>query len=121
MEKINKENSMLLDIQYIKANKKQNQPDLLYIIWKNLDTNEKFLQVVPEPKMDIYFEKLERRNHTYNKNYERLENLDKKTVKYKDIIFEIVNDMGDIGRQKLQNYFLLIVLIIQHYNLYRNL
>lgn len=105
MKKINKENAMLLDIQYIKANKKNKQPDLLYIIWKNLDTNEKFLQVVPEPKMDIYFEKMELRTHAYNKNYERLENLDKKTVKYKDIIFEIVNDMGDVGRQKLQHYF----------------
>lgn len=105
MEKINKENAMLLDIQYIKANKKKNQQDLLYIIWKNLDTNEKFLQVVPEPMMDIYFEKPEVRTHAYNKNYERLENLNKKTVKYKDIIFEIVNDMGDVGRQKLQNYF----------------
>lgn len=102
---IDKSNAMLLDIQYIKANKKQNQLDYLYIIWKNLDTGKKHLQVVPEPMMEIYFEKDEFRNHTYNKNYARIEELDKKAVKYKDIIFAIADDMGDVGRQKLQNYF----------------
>ena len=102
---IKKDSSMLLDIQYVKANKKNNTPDYLYVIWKDLDTNEKHLQVIPEPMMDIYFEKPEARNHKYNKNYARLEDVDKKTVKYKDIIYAIVDDMGDIGRQKLQNCF----------------
>ena len=102
---INKDNAMLLDIQYIKANKKENQLDYLYIIWKDLDTGKKYLQVVPEPMMEIYFEKPEFRNHTYNKNYARIGELDKKAVKYKDIIYAIADDMGDIGRQKLQNYF----------------
>lgn len=102
---IDKDNAMLLDIQYIKANKKKNQLDYLYIIWKNLDTGKKHLQVVPEPMMEIYFEKSEFRNHTYNKNYAKIEELDKKAVKYKDIIFAIADDMGDVGRQKLQNYF----------------
>lgn len=103
--KIDKENSMLIDIQYIKANKRENQPDYLYIIWKDLKTDEKFMQAVPEPMMDIYFEKPEYRNHTYNKNYAKLEEVDKVTVKYKDIIYAIANDMGDVGRQKLNNYF----------------
>ena len=102
---IKKDSSMLLDIQYVKANKKNNTPDYLYVIWKDLDTNKKHLQVIPEPMMDIYFEKPEARNHKYNKNYARLEDVDKKTVKYKDIIYAIVDDMGDIGRQKLQNCF----------------
>ena len=102
---IKKDSSMLLDIQYVKANKKNNTLDYLYIIWKDLDTNEKHLQIIPEPMMDIYFEKPEVRNHTYNKNYARLEDVNKKTVKYKDIIYAIVDDIGDIGRQKLQNCF----------------
>lgn len=103
--KIDKEHSMLLDIQYIKANKSKQQPDYLYIIWKDLITGKKNLQVIPEPKMDIYFEKPEYRNHAYNKNYARMEELNKKTVRYKDIIYAIADDMGDVGRQKLQNYF----------------
>lgn len=102
---ISKENAMLLDIQYIKANKKENQLDYLYIIYKNLDTGKKFLQVVPEPMMEIYFEKPEFRNHTYNKNYAKIEELNKKAVRYKDIVYAIADDMGEVGRQKIQNYF----------------
>lgn len=99
-----KESSMLLDIQYIKANKKEGNTDYLYVIWKDLKTNEKHLQVIPEPMMDIYFEKPEFRNHSYSKNYAKLEEVEKKTVRYKDILYAIVDDMGDAGRQKLQNY-----------------
>ena len=98
-----KDDAMLLDIQYIKASKRDGHPDYLYIIWKEISTGKKHLQVVPEPMIDIYFEKLEHRNHAYNKNYERLENLDKKTVKYKDILYAIIDDMGDIGRQRYQS------------------
>lgn len=105
MSKMTKDNAMLIDIQYIKASKRENHPDYLYIIWKDIDTGEKHLQVVPEPMMDIYFEKPEVRNHTYNKTYERLVNLDKKTVKFKDIIYAIAEDMGEAGRMKLQNCF----------------
>lgn len=101
----NKDSCMLVDVQYVKQNRKNNTPDYLYIIWKDLDTMEKHLQVIPEPKMDIFFEKPEFRTHKYNKNYARIEQLDKKTVKYKDILFEIVNDMGERGRQALNNIF----------------
>lgn len=99
-----KDSSMLVDIQYVKANKKEGTLDYLYVIWKDLKTQEKHLQIIPEPMMDIYFEKPEYRNHAYNRNYARLEEVDKMTVKYKDILYAIINDMGDAGRQKLQNY-----------------
>lgn len=100
-----KDSCMLVDIQYVKPNRKNNTPDYLYIIWKDLDTMEKHLQVVPEPKMDIYFEKPEFRTFNYNKNYEHIEKLDKKTVKCKDIIFAIADDMGENGRNALNNIF----------------
>jgi len=103
--KIDKENSMLIDVQYVKANKKNNTPDYLYIIWKDLTTGQKYMQAVPEPVMTIYFEKPEFRNHNYNTNYARIETLEPRNVKYKDIIYAIAEDMGDVGRQKLQNYF----------------
>ena len=102
---IDKKNSMLLDIQYVKANRANHTPDYLYIIWKDLTTGKKYLQCVPEPKMEIYFEKHEYRDHAYNKNYARLEELDKKVVKFKDIIYAIADDMGDVGRNKLNNCF----------------
>lgn len=103
--KISKEYSMLLDIQYIKASKKDNHSDMLYIIWKDLRDGSKHLNIIPEPVMKIYFEKPEFRNHTYNKNYAKLTEVEEKTVKYKDIIYHIVDDMGPAGRDKLNNYF----------------
>ena len=85
--KINKESSMLLDVQYVKANRKNGTKDYLYLIWKDMDTDEKYMQAIEEPKMDIYFEKPEFRNHLYNKNYATIDTVEKKTVTYKDIIY----------------------------------
>ena len=101
----NKESSMLLDVKYMKPNKKNGTPDYLYLIWRDLDTDEKHLQCIPEPMVDIYFEKPEFRDHAYNKNYEHIENLDKKVTKFKDIIFQIAEDMGPAGKQMLRNAF----------------
>lgn len=101
----NKDTSMLIDIKYVKANKREGLQDYLYIIWRDSITGEKYMQAVPEPKMDIYFEKNEFRNHAYNKNYERIENLEKKTVKFKDIVFAIAEDAGEEGKRLLNNAF----------------
>lgn len=103
---INKNNAMLLDIQYVKANRKEKTPDYLYIIWKNLDDGEKHLKVVPEPMMNIYFTKPEFRNHMYNKDFEYMNRLERKTVKYKDIVSAIADNIGDAGKQKMQEYFI---------------
>ena len=101
----NQSNSMLIDIQYIRPNRRENQQDLLYIIWKNLDTGEKFLRVVPEPKMDIYFSKPECRDFVHNKNYEFIDRLDRVSVKYKDILYAIADDMGPSGRDMIKNAY----------------
>ena len=93
MSTFTKDNAMLLDIQYVKATA-ECKTDYLYIIWKNLDTGRKELKVIEKPKMEIYFEKPEFRNFNYIKSYERIENLDKRVVYYKDILFEIARDAG---------------------------
>ena len=103
--KINKENAMLIDVQYVKANRRNNTPEYLYLIWKDMDTNEKYMQAIKEPPVEIYFEKPEFRDHTYNKNYTEIDKVDKKVVKAKDIIFAIAEDMGEYGKQKLRNCF----------------
>lgn len=103
--KINKESSMLIDVQYIKPNRKNGTDDYLYLIWKDMDNDEKYMQAIKEPKMDIYFEKPEYRNHLYNKNYADIDTVEKKTVTYKNIIYEIANDIGDSGKQKLNDCF----------------
>lgn len=101
--KIPKEHAMLLDVQYIKPKKGQN--DHLYIIWKDLRDDSKHLQVIPEPMVDIYFEKPEYRDHDYNKNYHHIENLDRRVVKYKDIPLAIAEDAGENAKQTLYNAF----------------
>lgn len=105
MMSIPKEHAMLIDVQYVKQNKKANTLDYLYIIWKDMRTQEKHLEIIPEPPINIYFEKPEIRNHEYNKGYEHIENLEKITCKYKDIIYKIAEDAGDAGKAALNNIF----------------
>ena len=44
VEKISKDNAMLVDVQYVPENRREKLPDYLYLIWKNLDfsTEKKF-------------------------------------------------------------------------------
>lgn len=99
-------NCMLCDVQYVKQNRQTKTPDYLYVIWRDMITQEKFMQAIPEPLIDIYFEKPEFRNHRHNKNYARIEELDKRTVKYKDIINAIAEDGGDAGKRYLSEMYL---------------
>lgn len=99
-----KKNDLLIDIQYVNGNGKK-EPDCLYIIWKDLETDEKKLKVVPEPKMTFYFEKEEFRNHDYNLTYQEIDKLRPATCKYKDIKFAIAQEMGEPGKRFLQNIF----------------
>ena len=105
MAKLTKNNAMLVDIQYVKPNHRAGKKDYLYIIWKDLDTMEKHLQIIEEPMMDIYFEKPEYRTHLYNKKYARLEEVEKHSCKYKDIIHEIAKEQGPQGLNRLQDCY----------------
>ena len=105
MKKINKDTAMLLDVQYVKANKKKNQPDCLYTIWKDLETNKKHVIPMENPKMPIYFEKEDRINHEYPVDFRELEDCTEHVCKYSDIPFEIAKHMGDSGKEFLKNIF----------------
>jgi hypothetical protein len=100
-----KETAMLVDVQYVRASKKDNTKDYLYIIWKDIETGEKYLQAIEEPLMTIYFEKPEYRNHTQNLTYAYIDRLYPKTVKYKDIIFAIAEEEGEYGKNRLSEIF----------------
>ena len=105
MSKPNPGSSMLIDIQYVKPNRYTGAKDYLYIIWRDLINNNKYMEAVPEPRINIYFEKKEFRNHSYNKNYCPLSELDTVAVKYKDIIYAIAEDMGEQGKALINNAF----------------
>lgn len=100
---IPKEQAMLIDVQYIRPRK--NQPDYLYVIWKDLSTGDKHLITITDPKMIIYFEKYELRNHTYNKNYEKMEHLVPKLVSYRNIPMAIAEDSGPSAVSALRTAF----------------
>lgn len=99
--KLNKNNAMLLDIQYIN----KNNEDYLYTIWKDLDTGEKNLSIEKNPTRLIYFEKPEFRNHKYNRNYARLDEVYPVEVKERDKIFRIAEEIGDEGKNFIKQCF----------------
>ena len=100
-----KHTAMLCDIQYVKPSKEQNLPDYLYIIWRDTVTGEKHLKAVPEPKMTVYFEKPEFRNHNYNRNYAKLTELVPRHVKFTNIIRAIAEDGGEVTQKYLNNAY----------------
>ena len=85
--KIDCKRPMLIDMQYVNGDRRQQIPDYLYVIYKDLDTGEKKVEKIPEPRMDIYFEKEEFRNHDYNKTWVKLDQVNKYNCKYTDIKF----------------------------------
>lgn len=97
--------SMLVDIQYVRENRKDKIPDTLYIVWKDLDTLEKHITTIDNPKVNIYFEKPDQRNHTLPRTYQYLSNLLKREVKFTDIIQEIVADGGDNAKAHLNEIY----------------
>lgn len=97
------ERAMLLDMKYIRPSKRENHDGVLYIIWKDLDTLEKNITTIPNPPMDIYFEKDNYRNHTYIPAYQYLDKLNKVTVPYKDVISAIIEDSGESGKLMMKN------------------
>lgn len=102
---LNKDDVMLIDVQYVRKNKRENLPDYLYIIYKIISTGEKKLLKIPEPEVSIYFEKPEHRNFDYIKQFEWMDRLDEVKIKYTDIIPSIVNDIGSKGKERLAHIY----------------
>lgn len=102
---LNRNTSMLIDIQYTKGNKAKNQPDCLYTIYKDLTTGKKEVIPIENPKMPIYFEKDDCRNHTHNVDFREISDCEKVVVPYKEIPFAIANHMGDPGKNFLREIF----------------
>ena len=102
---INRENAMLVDIQYAKAKRKEGINDYLYLIYKDLRTGEKHLETIEEPKMTFFYEKEEFRDHTYNKIFTELDKVTPYTVKYRDIINAISQLQGPEGKRRLKEIY----------------
>ena len=103
--RINKNNTMLVDVQYVKAKRQEGIPDYLYLIYKNIDTNEKTFKMIEEPKMTFYYEKEQFKDHAYNKIFTEVDKCIPITVKYRDIINAIAQLQGPEGKAKLKDIY----------------
>ena len=97
------ENAMLLDIQYVRKDRKNNKEDCLYTIYKNVDTGEKFVYAMEQPKIPIYIEKEEYRDHVHCTEYADKKRLITKSVRYSDVPYEVAKVMGESGKKFIQN------------------
>ena len=103
--KIDKENAMLLDVQYVREDRANKQPDYLYMIWKEIDSGKKHLEKIPNPPINVYFEKPEYRDHSYFKTEESLDKLDKKVVQYKNVIYAVAQEDGPEAQNFINQCF----------------
>lgn len=92
------ENAMLIDIQHVKANYKAGTPETVYIIWRDLDTGKKYVNTIENPEIDLYFEKPEKRDHTYPKSYVYAADCNKVRVPYNKIRDAIIEDGGEAAK-----------------------
>lgn len=102
---IDKDNSLLIDIQYVKRDKQNGLNDYLYLIYKDVKKNKKKMVSIEKPKMTIYFEKPEYRTHDNNHNYAKRDECNPVTVEYANIMYAIANEWGDEGKNFLQTCF----------------
>jgi hypothetical protein len=100
LNKVDKENIMLVDLIYHNGKKETNYTDYLDIIYKDIDTGEKRLKTIENPPMEIYFTKEEYQNYEYNKTFMYKDHADKHTCRYRDV----VNYIAKLGGSSTQNY-----------------
>lgn len=96
----NPESLMLLDITqqqtYTDDNKKETY---LNIIYKDLDTGQKYLKAIKDAKMDIHFAKDEYRNYEHNKSFIELDKTFVVESADKDISKTIAKEAGGKWKQ----------------------
>jgi len=90
-------NPTLLNVTYIRPNKDNDYNDKFEVIYKTEDGE---VRKTDEPaNADIYIVKPEFRDYTYNKPQERMERMDKLTVRIRDIRKVIQKESGSFGTQ----------------------
>jgi len=86
---------MLFDVRYMKYNTEPKYPEHFEVIYRDLVTKEKYLEIWENPLIPIYFTKPEFRNYQYNKYGESLDKLYKVLVKPSEVLKTIALDKGD--------------------------
>lgn len=90
------DNLMLIDIKYVKPNKLNDYVDCLYVIYRDLDTNEKIVEAIENPPVEIYFAKEEYRTFSTNKDWMDKDKCYPVITPYKDIEYTIAKEAGEM-------------------------
>lgn len=91
---VDKNDLMLLNIEYYRATKLNDKTDTLEIIYKTISDGKIHKKSIDNVDIDIYFTKPEYRNYTYNKSFIELEKCEKHTCEYKKLPWYIANVAG---------------------------
>ena len=88
-------NLMILNTYYNSGSFNPDEPDdVLDIIYKDMDTDKKYVETIRNPKIEIYIVKPEYRTYTHMRNFHPLEECDKYTMPYKSRFKEIAKILG---------------------------
>lgn len=97
------EHLMLCNIMYHQGRKQNGYQDALDIIYKDTRTGEKFVETIDEPVIEAYFTKEEYRDYNYSKAFMPIDMLEKKRIKYKNLIFDIAKELGPVSQKFVQD------------------
>ena len=89
-------NPVLLNVEYIRPDKKKGIEECFHVVYMDDDGNMKFSEESPE--VGVYIVKPEYRNYTYNKPEERISHMDKVMVPFSEIKDLIIKESGEWGR-----------------------
>lgn len=90
----NKENTMLVNIIYHRPTRDTEYKDYIDIVYKDLDTNEKFVETIETPEMEFYFTKEQFQDYNYNKSFIELDKAEMHKARFKDLPFAIARLAG---------------------------
>jgi len=110
-------NLMILKTYYNSGTKDFSTPDdVLDIVYKDLDTGKIYVESIPNPKIEIYIVKPEKRNYEYYKVFLPVEDCDRYLVSYKFRYAEVAKILGcTVKEAKFSKYVCQLDLNIEHY------
>ena len=86
---------MLCDVIYQRGSKKTDWKDYLNIVYRDMVTGKKEIFTIEEPTIDIFVVKEEYRDFKKPRHFIEKDKVDVKTVKYKDVLWEIAKLGGE--------------------------
>lgn len=94
----------------------QTPDDVLDIVYKDIDTGTIYTESIPNPKIEVYIVKPEKRTYQHYKAFVPIEDCDKYLVSYKFRYAEVANILGCATKEaKYSKYVCQLDIDIEHY------